>query len=63
MKTLPKMAISDELDTQINESTKIADLCKADVIRQALRIGLEAESKAGLDDILQYPIHLRRRQL
>ena len=40
VKTLPKMAISDELDTQINESTRIADLCKADVIRQALRIGL-----------------------
>jgi hypothetical protein len=40
MKTLPKMTISDELDGQINESTKVADLCKADVIRQALRIGL-----------------------
>jgi hypothetical protein len=40
MKTLPKMAISEELDAQINEGTKVADLSKADVIRQALRIGL-----------------------
>ncbi len=40
MKTLPKMDISDELNTQINESIKLADLCKADVVRQALRIGL-----------------------
>jgi hypothetical protein len=40
MKTLPKMTISDELDSQINEGTQVADLCKADVIRQALRIGL-----------------------
>ena len=40
MKTLPKMDISDELNTQINESIKISDLCKADVVRQALRIGL-----------------------
>ena len=40
MKTLPKMEISDELNTQINENIKISDLCKADVVRQALRIGL-----------------------
>jgi len=40
MKTLPKMHISDELDAQINESIKTSDLCKADVVRQALRIGL-----------------------
>ncbi len=40
MKTLPKMEISDELDAQINEGIKASDLCKADIIRQALRIGL-----------------------
>jgi hypothetical protein len=40
MKTLPKMDISDELDTHINESIKLSDLRKADVVRQALRIGL-----------------------
>jgi hypothetical protein len=40
MRTLPKMEISDELDAQINEGMNISDLCKADVIRQALRIGL-----------------------
>ncbi len=40
MKTLPKMDISDELSAQINESIKLTDLCKADVVRQALRIGL-----------------------
>ena len=40
MKTLPKMDISDELNSQINENIKISDLCKADVVRQALRIGL-----------------------
>jgi hypothetical protein len=40
MKTLPKMEISDDLDAQINEGMKASDLCKADVIRQALRIGL-----------------------
>lgn len=40
MKTLPKMDISEELNAQINESIKISDLCKADVVRQALRIGL-----------------------
>ena len=36
MKTLPKMDISDELNAQINENIKISDLCKADVVRQAL---------------------------
>jgi len=40
MKTLPKMDISDDLDAQINENIKISDLCKADVVRHALRIGL-----------------------
>jgi hypothetical protein len=40
MKTLPKMEISDELDAHINEGTKLSELCKADVVRQALRIGL-----------------------
>jgi len=40
MKTLPKMEISKELDAQIREGMKISELCKADVIRQALRIGL-----------------------
>ena len=40
MKTLPKMEISDELDMLINENVKISELCKSDVIRQALRIGL-----------------------
>jgi len=34
------MDISDELNEQINENIKISDLCKADVVRQALRIGL-----------------------
>ena len=40
MKTLPKMDISDELNAQINDNIEISELCKADVIRQALRIGL-----------------------
>lgn len=40
MKTLPKMEISDSLDSQINEGMKASELCKADVVRQALRIGL-----------------------
>jgi hypothetical protein len=40
MKTLPKMDISDEIDAQISENIKISELCKADVVRQALRIGL-----------------------
>lgn len=34
------MEISDDLDAQINESIKGSELCKADVVRQALRIGL-----------------------
>ncbi len=40
MKTVPKMEISDELEAQINENMKLSDLSRADVIRQALRIGL-----------------------
>lgn len=40
MKTLPKMDISGDLDQQIAEAMKVSELCKADVIRQALRIGL-----------------------
>lgn len=40
MKTLPKMEISDDLDAQIHEGMKTSELCKADVVRQALRIGL-----------------------
>lgn len=40
MKTLPKMEISDELDEQISEGIRVSELCKADVVRQALRIGL-----------------------
>jgi hypothetical protein len=40
MKTLPKMEISEELDSRISEGMEISELCKADVIRQALRIGL-----------------------
>lgn len=40
MKTLAKIEISDELDAQITESMKVSELCKADVVRQALRIGL-----------------------
>lgn len=31
---------SDDLDAQINESIKGSELCEADVVRQALRIGL-----------------------
>lgn len=40
MKTLPKMEISEELSRQIHQGMIVSDLCKADVIRQALRIGL-----------------------
>ena len=40
MKTLPKMEINDELEASITEGMKISELCKADVVRQALRIGL-----------------------
>jgi len=39
-KTLPKMEISDDLNAQIHAGMKLSELCKADVIRQALRIGL-----------------------
>jgi hypothetical protein len=34
------MEISDDLDAQIDTGIKLSELCKADVIRQALRIGL-----------------------
>ena len=34
------MDISEELEAEINEGMKISELCNADVIRQALRIGL-----------------------
>jgi hypothetical protein len=34
------MEISDALDAQITEAMDVSELCKADVIRQALRIGL-----------------------
>jgi hypothetical protein len=40
MKTLPKMHISDELEAYINEGIRLSELCKSDVVRQALRIGL-----------------------
>jgi hypothetical protein len=40
MKTLPKMEINEDLDAQISQGMEISDLCKADVIRQALKIGL-----------------------
>ena len=40
MKTLPKMDISDEIHAQINQGMEVSELCKADVVRQALRIGL-----------------------
>jgi hypothetical protein len=40
MKTLPKMEISDQLDAEIADGIKLSELCKADVVRQALRIGL-----------------------
>jgi hypothetical protein len=40
MKTLPKMEISEELAAQIDSGMKLSELCKADVVRQALRIGL-----------------------
>ena len=40
MKTLPKMEISDDLDARINEVMEVSELCKADVVRQALKIGL-----------------------
>ena len=34
------MEIGDGPDARINEGVEVSDLCKADVIRQALRIGL-----------------------
>jgi hypothetical protein len=34
------MEISDDLDAQINAGIRSSELCEADVIRQALRIGL-----------------------
>lgn len=40
MKTLPKMEISEDLDTQIAQGMEISELCKSDVVRQALKIGL-----------------------
>ena len=40
MKILPKLEISDELDAQINEAIKVSGLRRADVIREALRLGL-----------------------
>jgi hypothetical protein len=40
MKTLPKMEISDDLAAQISDGMSASELCKADVVRQALRIGL-----------------------
>jgi HTH-type transcriptional regulator / antitoxin HigA len=36
MKTLPKMDSSEELDEQIQAGIKLSELCKADVVRQAL---------------------------
>ena len=40
MKTLPKMDISDDLNEQLSRTMQLSELCKADVVRQALRIGL-----------------------
>jgi len=40
MKTLPKMEINEDLEAQIAQGVEISDLCKADVVRQALKIGL-----------------------
>jgi hypothetical protein len=40
MKSLPNIEISEDLDAQIDEGVKLSELCKEDVIRQALRIGL-----------------------
>lgn len=40
MKILPKMKISDEIDAQINECTKVSGLSKPHVVQQSLRIGL-----------------------
>jgi hypothetical protein len=40
MKTLPKMEINEDLEAQIAQGIEVSDLCKADVVRQALKIGL-----------------------
>ena len=40
MKTLPKIEINENLDVQIAQGMAVSDLGKADVIRQALKIGL-----------------------
>lgn len=40
MKTLPQLEISDELDAQLKEGMKASGLCKAELIREALRMGL-----------------------
>jgi len=40
MKLLPKIKISDDLESQISEIMKISGLRKAEVIREALRTGL-----------------------
>lgn len=34
------MEISEDMEAQIREGIRVSELCKADVIRQALRIGL-----------------------
>jgi hypothetical protein len=40
MKTLLKMEISEELNAQIDSGMKLSELYKADIVRQAFRIGL-----------------------
>lgn len=40
MKTLPKMEITESIEAQIVQGMEVSDLCKSDVIRQALKIGL-----------------------
>ena len=40
MKTLPKIEINENLDVQIAQGMAVSDLGKADVSRQALKIGL-----------------------
>jgi hypothetical protein len=40
MKTLPKMEINDELSGQIDKIIRASRLCKTDIVRQALQIGL-----------------------
>lgn len=34
------MEISEDIEAQITQGVEISDLCKSDVIRQALKIGL-----------------------